>query len=81
MKKEEYIEIKNLSISENLYKFINDELLPGSKISSTNFWNDFSSSVHELAKKNKELLEIREDLQNKIDNFHKKRKGIFNIKE
>ena len=54
MKKEEYIEIKNLSISENLYKFINDELLPGSKISSTNFWKDFvfrnrtNSKVHRL---------------------------------
>ena len=81
MKKEEYIEIKNLSISENLYKFVNNELLPGSKISTTNFWNDFSISVHELAKKNKELLEIREDLQKKIDDFHKKRKGIFNVKE
>tara|TARA_B100001250_G_scaffold124866_1_gene106130 strand:+ start:3108 stop:5258 length:2151 start_codon:yes stop_codon:yes gene_type:complete len=81
MKKEEYIEIKNLSISENLYKFVNNELLPGSKISTTRFWNDFSISVHELAKKNKELLEIREDLQKRIDDFHKKRKGIFNVKE
>ena len=59
MKKEQYIEIKKLTISENLYNFVNKSLLPGTGISSNNFWNGFSKNIHELTKKNKELLEKR----------------------
>ncbi len=82
MTKEQYIEIKNLSISENLYRFVNNEILPGTKISSSNFWSNFSLAAHELAKKNKHLLEVREDLQIKIDTYNKKNKGKeFKVKE
>ena len=82
MTKEQYIEIKNLSISENLYRFVNNEILPGTKISISSFWSNFSSAAHELAKKNKELLEIREELQIKIDTYNKKNKGKeFKVKE
>tara|TARA_A100000164_G_C21924049_1_gene782153 strand:- start:71 stop:2224 length:2154 start_codon:yes stop_codon:yes gene_type:complete len=81
MKKERYVDIKNLSISEKLYNFVNNELLPGTKISITSFWNSFSSSIHELAKKNREILEVREELQKKIDIYHKKNIGSeFKIK-
>ena len=73
--KEKYIKIKNLSIEETLLKFINNELLPGTKIKKENFWNGFDKCVHELAPKNKELLEIREKLQKKIDDWHKNKKG------
>ena len=82
MTKEQYIEIKNLSISENLYRFVNNEILPGTKISSSSFWSNFSVAAHELAKKNKDLLEIREELQIKIDTYNKKNKGKeFKVKE
>ena len=82
MKKEQYIEIKKLTISENLYNFVNKDLLPGIGISKSNFWNGFSKNIYKLASKNKELLEKREKLQKKIDDFHKKRKGNeFNFKE
>ncbi len=75
MRKEQYVKIKNLSVSENLYKFVNNELLPGTKISNKNFWKNFSLAAHELAKKNKKLLEIREELQIKINSYNKKNKA------
>jgi len=82
MKKEQYIKINNLSISDKLLNFVNNELLPGTKIKKENFWNGFNKAVHELTPKNKELLEIRDELQKKIDDWHKKRKGNkFNLKE
>ena len=82
MKKEQYIEFKELTIAENLYSFVNKNLLPGTGISNNDFWEGFSKSIHKLTSKNKELLEKREDLQKKIDDFHKKRKGNeFNFKE
>ncbi len=80
--KEKYIKIKNLSVSEKLLNFVNDELLPGTKIKKEFFWDGFDSYVHELAPKNKKLLEIREKLQKKIDDWHKDRKGQkINIKK
>ena len=80
--KEKYIKIKNLSVSEKLLNFVNDELLPETKIKKELFWNGFDKYVHELAPKNKQLLEIREKLQKKIDDWHKDRKGEkINIKK
>ena len=72
MKEKQYIEINGLSVSRKLHSFINNELLPETKINIKDFWSGFSKSVHELAPKNKKLLAIR----NKIQNFGKK--GRFN---
>jgi len=69
--KEKYIKIKNLSISDKLLNFVNNELLPGTEIKKENFWGGFDKCVHELAPKNKALLEIREKLQTSIDSWHK----------
>jgi len=55
MKKEQYIEIKKLTISKNLYSFVNKNLLPGTGISNNDFWKGFSKSIHKLTSKNKEL--------------------------
>jgi malate synthase len=80
--KEQYTKIKNLSVSNKLLNFINEELLTDTNISPEKFWNGFDKAVHELAPKNKELIQIREDLQKKIDNWHIKNKGNeFNLQE
>ncbi len=77
---EKYIKIENLSVSKILLNFINKELLPGTKIKKKIFWNKFNKAVHELAPKNKILLEKREELQKKIDEWHKKnRDKKFNL--
>ena len=80
--KEKYKTINNLSVSESLLNFVNNELLTGTKIKKENFWKGFDKYVHELAHKNKELLEIREKLQKKIDDWHKDRRGEkFDVKK
>ncbi len=82
MRYERYIKFKKLSISENLYKFVNNELLPGTKISTSKFWDGFSKTVHGLAKRNKQLIENREEFQIKINSYNKNIKNRkFNIKE
>ena len=63
--KEDYTKIHNLSVSNKLFKFVNEELLKDTNISSKKFWEGFDKAVHELTPKNKELLKIREDLQKK----------------
>ena len=70
-----YINIGNLKVSQNLANFVNTELLNGTNLAPEKFWEGFDKVVHELAPKNKELIDIRKDLQNKINNWHKLNKG------
>ena len=70
-----YQNIHSLKVSEELLSFVNNELLKDLDITPENFWLGFDRVVHELAPKNKELLEIREILQKKIDDWHIKNKG------
>ena len=79
---EKYININSLKVSENLAKFIKEELLEDLSISAEKFWTSFEKIVKELAPKNKELINIRENLQKKIDEWHIKNKGNeFNLNE
>ena len=73
--KENYLKINDLKVSKKLLSFVNDELLKDLDISSEQFWSGFSNAIHPLAQKNKELINIREDLQKKIDDWHIKNKG------
>ena len=80
--KKKYTKIKNLSVSNELLNFINSELLCNTKISPEKFWDGFDKVVHELTPINQELIEIREDLQKKINNWHIKNKSNeFNLQE
>ena len=54
--KEQYTKIHNLSVSNKLLKFINEELLKDTNISLEKFWEGFDKVVHELAPKNKEFI-------------------------
>ena len=70
-----YQNVNNLKISDELLSFVNKELLKDLDISSEKFWKGFDNAVHDLATKNKELIQIRENLQKKIDDWHIKNKG------
>ena len=56
-------------------KFVNNEILRDTDVSPEKFWSDFDQIVHELAPINKKLLDKRQDLQKKIDDWHIKNKG------
>ena len=75
MMNKNYISVNNLKVSNELYEFINEELLKDTKITPEKFWNGLDKSVHELAPKNKELLKKRDELQKKIDAWHIKNKS------
>ena len=77
-----YVNYQNLSISENLYNFVNKEAIPGTDVSIENFWKGLSQISHELTPKNKELLKIRKRLQMDIDRWHLENyEKEFNLKE
>jgi len=58
-----------------LLDFVNNELLPGTNITKENFWSGLDKCAHELAPENRKLLEFRENLQKKIDIWHRDKKG------
>ena len=66
-----YINKNDLSINSTLYEFVNKEVLPGTEIKSDDFWERFGKVVHELAPINKALIQKRENIQKKIDAWHK----------
>ena len=77
-----YILVGKLSVASKLLDFVNNELLPGTGITKENFWSGLDKCTHELAPKNRKLLEFRENLQKKIDIWHKDKKGEkIDIKE
>ena len=60
-----YQNVNNLKISEELLSFVNKELLKDLDISPEKFWEGFDNAVHYLAPQNKELIQIRKNLQKK----------------
>ncbi len=68
-------EKNGLKINTKLFDFVNNEIIPGTNIKSEEFWNNFANIIHELAPINKKLVQKREDIQKKIDGWHKKNKG------
>ncbi len=70
-----YQTVNNLKIADKLLAFVNEELLKNTEISPDRFWSGFDKAVHELAPKNRELIKFRDELQNKIDDWHLKNKG------
>ena len=68
-------EKNGLKINSTLLEFINNEVIPGTKVNADEFWTKFSKVVHDLAPLNKKLIEKRENIQKKIDNWHKANKG------
>lgn len=62
--------VHGLKVATNLYRFIEDEVLPGTGVSSADFWKGFDAIVSELAPKNAALLAERDRIQTEMDAWH-----------
>ena len=65
-----YITKGSLSVSNELSNFLSTEVLPGLEISENHFWLSLEKIINEFSPRNKELLEVRESLQEQIDTWH-----------
>lgn len=63
-----------LAIAKGLYDFIENEALPNSGLDSDSYWKGFEQVVVDLSPKNKALLKKRDELQAKIDEWHRNNK-------
>ncbi len=65
------IKLGDLEIAEELYQLVNDEIIPDTGVEAEDFWNALADIVKELGPRNAKLLKIRDQLQKKIDTWHK----------
>jgi malate synthase len=67
----ERVGIDGLQIARPLHDFVLNEAIPGTGVDAACFWKEFSGVVHDLAPKNRALLARRDELQARIDAWHK----------
>src|SRR5690606_19370880 len=66
---------KRLQVAPVLYDFVEQEALPGTGVSSEAFWSGLDELVYELGPKNRALLQERDRLQAKMDEWYRQNPG------
>ena len=69
------IEVGRLKVDEGLYRLVQDEIAPGTGVGAEGFWTSLGEIVADLAPKNRALLNKRDALQQRIDEWYLSTKG------
>jgi malate synthase len=67
--------VHSLQVATELYRFVEDQVLPGTGVDSSTFWKGFDAIVRDLAPKNVALLAERDRLQIEMDTWHQAHPG------
>jgi len=62
--------VHGLQVATELFRFVEDKVLPGTGIDSARFWAGFDQIVSDLAPKNAALLAERDRIQAEMDAWH-----------
>ena len=65
-----FAQTDRLSVAQSLHAFIEREALPGTGISAAAFWSGLADLVRDFGQRNRQLLEVRDALQSRIDVYH-----------
>lgn len=66
-----HLETNGLSVAEELYAFVRDEALPGTGIEEEAFWAGAAAVIAEFSPRVRDLLGIRDRMQEQIDEYHR----------
>lgn len=75
------VEISGLSVDRDLYELIDTEVAPGTGVDSAAFWQAFADINQKLGPDNRRLLQVRDELQAKLDAWHKRHRGSIDAAE
>ncbi|MCP8939087.1 malate synthase G [Alsobacter sp. SYSU M60028] len=75
MTTDRYDSIAGLRVHPALRAFVEQEVLPSARIAPASFWEGFAAIVRDLAPKHRELLALRDEMQARIDAWHRERRG------
>jgi malate synthase len=67
--------VHRLQVADELHRFIEEKVLPGTGVDSARFWQGFDAIVSEFAPRNMALLAERDRLQLELDGWHKAHPG------
>jgi malate synthase len=70
------IRVGTLSVAEPLYRFIEDEALPGTGVEPKAFWTGAEAIFRDLMPHNRKLLAKRDELQKRLDEYHRADPGF-----
>ncbi len=70
------IPLHGLRVDERLFKLVHDDIAPGTGVDSNSFWAALARIVQDLGPRNRQLLEQRNELQNRIDQWYGQRPGV-----
>ncbi|MFZ0235967.1 MAG: hypothetical protein WAL37_01130, partial [Xanthobacteraceae bacterium] len=70
-----FVQTGRLSVARPLHAFVEREALPGTGVSAAVFWSGLADLVHDFGERNRQLLDVRDDLQARIDAYHAGRIG------
>ena len=73
--------INNYNVDDSFYKFIETEVVDGLGIETEDFFNSLFSIQDKLKQENDELLNVRVDMQDKIDQWHIENKDKYVFEE
>src|SRR5215813_9264146 len=69
------VRIGRLSVAKALHEFIQQGAAPGTSISAEAFWSGFAELLRECGRRNRQLVHVRDELQCRIDQYHRERSG------
>jgi malate synthase len=75
MSEVERVSVAGLKVAKILHDFVVDEVLPGTGIEALSFWQGLDRIIHHFAPLNHALLQRRDALQAKIDDWYRGRRG------
>ncbi|OQM45993.1 malate synthase G [Anoxybacillus sp. UARK-01] len=76
---QDYVKVGNLQVARLFYEFINQEVLPESGVENEQFWADLERLVNDLTPKNKGLLARRDEIQEKLHEWHRQHRENFDF--
>ena len=65
------VTVDGVQVASVLYDFINNEVLPGTGVDQDAFWTGAAAVITDLAPRNRDLLAVRDSLQQQIDEWHR----------
>ncbi|MGN6103333.1 MAG: malate synthase G, partial [Devosia sp.] len=74
----EYLDRSGLKVDSALAAFIETEALPGTSVDPGRLWQGFARLVADFMPRNRRLLQFRDELQGKIDAWHREHGPVAN---
>ena len=68
-----YIEVGGLRVDQELYQLVKNEIAPNTGVAAEDFWSGLAEIVRDLGPRNRQLLDRRDQLQQRIDDWHRER--------